>query len=73
MNTPCFHCPDRAADCHTRCERYLEFRDSRLEENRARWLFNGPVDILANRVARRRRFLRKLKRQGGGYQRSDGR
>lgn len=72
MNTPCFHCPDRAADCHARCERYLAFRDMRAEQNRVRQLSNGPVDVLANRVDRRRRFLRKIKQQGGRLGRSDG-
>lgn len=39
--SPCKGCPDRTCgdrehDCHDTCERYLEFKAARIEQNRLR-------------------------------------
>ena len=33
-HSPCYQCQDRAAGCHTDCERYADFQDTHLEEVR---------------------------------------
>lgn len=34
MDNPCYkYCPERAMDCHTRCERYERFRKNLDEKN----------------------------------------
>lgn len=36
MNAPCYGCADREPLCHDRCERYLEYRESRIKASRER-------------------------------------
>lgn len=31
MNSPCRDCPDRTADCHCTCEKYLAYQRERKE------------------------------------------
>ena len=32
MNAPCKNCPDREIGCHSKCNKYSEFRKKRDEE-----------------------------------------
>ena len=32
MSAPCKNCPDREIGCHSKCNKYLEFRKKRDEE-----------------------------------------
>lgn len=36
MNSPCRDCPDRTADCHCTCEKYLAYQAERKEIARQR-------------------------------------
>ena len=34
--SPCLACPDRYVGCHSKCERYMAFKDEKKEENAVR-------------------------------------
>ena len=33
-DAPCLNCPDRCAGCHSTCEKYLAFREARMQLNK---------------------------------------
>jgi hypothetical protein len=33
-DSPCFNCPDRCAGCHGKCERYAEWHNNHVDEQR---------------------------------------
>lgn len=36
MKTPCYKCTEREVGCHSKCDRYIEFREKLDKENKAR-------------------------------------
>lgn len=39
MNVPCKDCPDRTADCHSKCEKYIDYSKEveKVREQRAKY------------------------------------
>ena len=33
-DSPCYNCPDRHASCHSTCERYAEWHNNHVDEQR---------------------------------------
>jgi hypothetical protein len=56
-NAPCFNCGDRFVGCHSKCDKYKEFSDSR-NVNRDVRLQEIDVDTYYNRkhISMRRRY-----------------
>jgi hypothetical protein len=59
MNAPCFQCPERAADCHTRCERYLAVKAARDACREERWKSNIARYVLMEGCIKARRIAKK--------------
>lgn len=43
LSSPCFNCPDRKLACHSKCNRYIGFRNSVDTVNHAREQYKSRV------------------------------
>lgn len=58
-NPPCHKCPERAAECHTTCERYKEYAEKQEQTRQRRYKDNqiteAEREITHHRVTTRKR------------------
>ena len=44
---PCYKCPDRKAECHSKCEKWLEYEKARNEEDARRGKEKHDAEVLS--------------------------
>ena len=66
VKPPCFKCPDRSAECHSTCEKYLQYEkdkqaeyEQHLKEVIPIWRMN---EIEADRIERYKKYRGRKRR-----------
>lgn len=61
-DNPCYHCPDRYAGCHANCDKYKQWSEQHIEEERRKNAFRAEHDIMRNYSIETGTRIKKLRR-----------
>lgn len=60
MDNVCYKCPDRSAECHSTCEKYIEWKKAHEEKaNAERAAKQGTVEYMEMATDRKTRKMRR--------------